>query len=184
MRELREQFLEPSFVLADIRINLTPGAFEVDVAHDRRAAVTGAAINRKAIPTAARLIAMPISPESSSLRRPGRSTKAMAIRMRTFFPSAPKRATRHSRICACLYGGSVKPANASEIPAAAISSRRCLALPEVGGALVGGASLKAADFEAIFRAVSAPIEKGDTADRIPFGRAGDLRGDRRSSPTR
>ena len=44
-----------------------------------------------------------------------------------------------------LYGGSVKPANAREI----------LALPEVGGALVGGASLKAADFEAIFRAVSA-----------------------------
>jgi len=28
-----------------------------------------------------------------------------------------------------------------------------LALPEVGGALVGGASLKAGDFEAIFRAV-------------------------------
>jgi triosephosphate isomerase len=44
-----------------------------------------------------------------------------------------------------LYGGSVKPANA----------RGILALPEVGGALVGGASLKAADFEAIFRAVSA-----------------------------
>ncbi len=44
-----------------------------------------------------------------------------------------------------LYGGSVKPANARDI----------LALPEVGGALVGGASLKAADFEAIFRAVSA-----------------------------
>jgi triosephosphate isomerase (TIM) len=44
-----------------------------------------------------------------------------------------------------LYGGSVKPANAREI----------LALPEVGGALVGGASLKAADFEAIFRAVPA-----------------------------
>jgi triosephosphate isomerase len=35
-----------------------------------------------------------------------------------------------------LYGGSVKPANAREI----------LALPEVGGALVGGASLKAQDF--------------------------------------
>ena len=35
-----------------------------------------------------------------------------------------------------LYGGSVKPSNAAEI----------LALPEVGGALVGGASLKAADF--------------------------------------
>ena len=42
-----------------------------------------------------------------------------------------------------LYGGSVKPSNA----------RMILALPEVGGVLVGGASLKAADFEAIFRAV-------------------------------
>jgi triosephosphate isomerase len=30
-----------------------------------------------------------------------------------------------------------------------------LALPDVGGALVGGASLKAADFEAIVRAVDA-----------------------------
>ncbi len=38
-----------------------------------------------------------------------------------------------------LYGGSVKPANAREI----------LALNDVGGALVGGASLKAADFLAI-----------------------------------
>jgi triosephosphate isomerase len=44
-----------------------------------------------------------------------------------------------------LYGGSVKPSNA----------RAILALPEVGGALVGGASLKAADFEAIIRAVPA-----------------------------
>jgi triosephosphate isomerase len=42
-----------------------------------------------------------------------------------------------------LYGGSVKGHNAREI----------LVLPEVGGALVGGASLKAKDFEAIFRAV-------------------------------
>jgi triosephosphate isomerase len=41
-----------------------------------------------------------------------------------------------------LYGGSVKPSNAAEI----------LGLPEVGGALVGGASLKAVDFEAIIRA--------------------------------
>jgi triosephosphate isomerase len=41
-----------------------------------------------------------------------------------------------------LYGGSVKPSNAAEI----------LALPEVGGALVGGASLKAEDFLAIVRA--------------------------------
>jgi triosephosphate isomerase len=42
-----------------------------------------------------------------------------------------------------LYGGSVKPANAGEI----------LALPDVNGALIGGASLKAEDFLAIARAV-------------------------------
>ena len=41
-----------------------------------------------------------------------------------------------------LYGGSVKPANAAEL----------LHLPDVGGALVGGASLVAADFLAIARA--------------------------------
>lgn len=40
-----------------------------------------------------------------------------------------------------LYGGSVKPDNARDI----------LAVPEVGGALVGGASLKAADFLGIVR---------------------------------
>lgn len=43
-----------------------------------------------------------------------------------------------------LYGGSVKPANAASL----------LALPEVGGALVGGASLKAEDLLAI--AAAAP----------------------------
>ncbi len=42
-----------------------------------------------------------------------------------------------------LYGGSVKPANAAEI----------LKAREVGGALVGGASLKASDFLAILRAL-------------------------------
>jgi triosephosphate isomerase len=42
-----------------------------------------------------------------------------------------------------LYGGSVNGTNAREI----------LAVPEVGGALVGGASLKATDFEAIVSAV-------------------------------
>ena len=45
-----------------------------------------------------------------------------------------------------LYGGSVKPGNAASL----------LALPEVGGALVGGASLVAADFLAIARAAGAP----------------------------
>jgi triosephosphate isomerase len=53
-----------------------------------------------------------------------------------------------------LYGGSVKPSNA----------RAILALPEVGGVLVGGASLDASDFEGIFRAV-AYNESGDFRDR-------------------
>ncbi len=44
-----------------------------------------------------------------------------------------------------LYGGSVKPSNAVEI----------FAVPDVDGALVGGASLKAADFGAIVAALSA-----------------------------
>jgi triosephosphate isomerase len=46
-----------------------------------------------------------------------------------------------------LYGGSVNPANAHAV----------LAVPEVGGALVGGASLKAADFDAIVRSVPAHV---------------------------
>ncbi|ATC31810.1 triose-phosphate isomerase [Caulobacter vibrioides] len=46
------------------------------------------------------------------------------------------------KVVPILYGGSVKPENAGEILAAA----------EVGGALVGGASLKATDFLAIIRA--------------------------------
>lgn len=44
-----------------------------------------------------------------------------------------------------LYGGSVKPSNATEI----------FAVPHVDGALVGGASLKAADFGPIVAALSA-----------------------------
>lgn len=44
-----------------------------------------------------------------------------------------------------LYGGSVKPSNAGDI----------FAVPHVDGALVGGASLKAADFGAIITALSA-----------------------------
>lgn len=40
-----------------------------------------------------------------------------------------------------LYGGSVKPENAAEL----------MAMPDIDGALVGGASLKAADFAAIVR---------------------------------
>ena len=44
-----------------------------------------------------------------------------------------------------LYGGSVRPANAASL----------LSVPEVGGALVGGASLRAEEFLAIARAASA-----------------------------
>ena len=44
-----------------------------------------------------------------------------------------------------LYGGSVNPENAHEF----------LSVPEVGGALIGGASLKAQDFNAIIRALPA-----------------------------
>src|SRR5690606_6076129 len=44
-----------------------------------------------------------------------------------------------------LYGGSVKPANAREL----------LAIPNVDGALVGGASLKASDFLGIAEAYQA-----------------------------
>ena len=44
-----------------------------------------------------------------------------------------------------LYGGSVKPANAAAI----------FAIPHVDGALVGGASLKAADFGPIIAALAA-----------------------------
>jgi triosephosphate isomerase len=47
------------------------------------------------------------------------------------------------RAAPILYGGSVKPANAAEI----------LHADEVGGALVGGASLKASDFLAIVQAL-------------------------------
>ena len=45
-----------------------------------------------------------------------------------------------------LYGGSVKPENAAEI----------LAVPEVGGALVGGASLTADSFMSIALAADSP----------------------------
>lgn len=46
-----------------------------------------------------------------------------------------------------LYGGSVKPSNAAEL----------MAVPEVNGALVGGASLKAEDFWAIAEGAAASV---------------------------
>ncbi len=68
-------------------------------------------------------------------------------------PTNAEIAQMHAHIKACLaaplrilYGGSVKPSNAKEI----------LALTDVGGALVGGASLKAPDFLTIVEASRAP----------------------------
>jgi triosephosphate isomerase len=72
-------------------------------------------------------------------------------------PTSAEIAAMHAHIRTCLltrlgagakdisilYGGSVKPDNADEI----------LNLPEIGGALVGGASLKAVDFLGIIAAV-------------------------------
>ncbi len=49
-----------------------------------------------------------------------------------------------------LYGGSVKPSNAAAL----------MALPDVGGALVGGASLVATDFLGIARAAAALSNRG------------------------
>jgi triosephosphate isomerase len=52
--------------------------------------------------------------------------------------------------CVCsLYGGSVAPDNAAQIAE----------LPEIGGLLIGGESLKATDLKAIIRAVL-PIRAG------------------------
>ena len=58
-----------------------------------------------------------------------------------------------------LYGGSVKPENAAEL----------LALEDVDGALVGGASLEARSFAAIAQAAAAPV--GATPVTLPPGPA-------------
>lgn len=47
-----------------------------------------------------------------------------------------------------LYGGSVNASNVHEI----------FALPEVGGALIEGASLKATEFEAVIKGVAQKVE--------------------------
>ena len=60
-------------------------------------------------------------------------------------PRAPLRRRGRAKAFRLLYGGSVKPSNAAEI----------FAVANVDGALVGGASLKAADFGAIIAALDA-----------------------------
>jgi triosephosphate isomerase (TIM) len=53
-----------------------------------------------------------------------------------------KAATEHAAVMKILYGGSVKADNAATL----------FAMPDIDGGLIGGASLKAADFAAICRA--------------------------------
>jgi triosephosphate isomerase len=55
-----------------------------------------------------------------------------------------KAATAHADAMKILYGGSMKPDNAATL----------MAQPDIDGGLIGGASLKAADFVAICRAAS------------------------------
>jgi triosephosphate isomerase len=62
--------------------------------------------------------------------------------VRALVGNLDKAAAEHVRI---LYGGSVKPDNAAEL----------LALPDIDGALVGGASLDPGDFAAIVEAATA-----------------------------
>ena len=69
-------------------------------------------------------------------------TKANIAAMHAFIRAELLRAQTKGASTRILYGGSVKPGNAAEI----------LAVPDVGGALVGGASLVAEDFLAIIAA--------------------------------
>ncbi len=87
----------------------------------------------------------------------GRMSLAMHAAIRGQLVSTLGQAGQGVRI---LYGGSVKPGNAAAL----------LAMPEVGGALVGGASLVAEDFLAIARA------------RLPRSRAGGVPRPRPSHP--
>lgn len=70
------------------------------------------------------------------------ATVADIVAMHGFIRQELVRAHVDGRETRILYGGSVKPSNAAEI----------LGVSEVGGALVGGASLVAEDFLAIIRA--------------------------------
>ena len=76
-------------------------------------------------------------PDGSTREMPAGSTPADVAEVhkmiRNYLISKDKAQGETVRI---LYGGSVKPQNAKEL----------MAVPNVNGALVGGASLKAADF--------------------------------------
>ena len=71
---------------------------------------------------------------------PEQAQEAIAF-IRALVGDRDERAARAVRI---LYGGSVKPENAAEL----------LALPDVDGALVGGASLQAESFASVIAAAA------------------------------
>ena len=73
-----------------------------------------------------------------------------------------------------LYGGSVKPDNAAEL----------LALPDVDGALVGGASLDVADFTAIVEAARARGARCSRRSASSSSTAGGSRRTARATPSR
>ena len=110
---------------------------------------------------------------SSPTSRSGRSAPARSRRPKTRRRSARRSGpgwpscTRRDLAAGVriLYGGSVKAANAAEL----------LAQPDVDGALVGGASLDAADFAAICAAAAGVVTAGPAsaathADRRRFAR--------------
>ena len=73
------------------------------------------------------------------------ATVAQAQEVHAVLRSQLKAATQHSDLISILYGGSMNAANAAAL----------LAEPDIDGGLVGGASLKAADFLQIIAAAQA-----------------------------
>jgi triosephosphate isomerase (TIM) len=70
------------------------------------------------------------------------ATPDQAQEMHALIRAQLRAATEHADAMTLLYGGSMKPDNAAAL----------LAQPDIDGGLIGGASLKAADFVAICRA--------------------------------
>ena len=71
------------------------------------------------------------------------ATPEQAQQVHALLRAQLKAATPHADAMKILYGGSMKPDNAATL----------MAQPDIDGGLIGGASLKAADFVAICRAV-------------------------------
>ena len=91
----------------------------------------------------------PLQCRAGDVPRTGGTARQHPVQLRRVIQiprdSFGKRFGERGEIIRILYGGSVKPGNAAEI----------FAVPNVDGALVGGASLKAGDFLAIARALAA-----------------------------